>query len=136
MSHPPRYDDKDPLLGKVRAICLAMPEAQEKISHGRPNFYTKKVFAMFGAVPKGDHGSDIYSRSVVFLPDSDERAALLEDSRFFVPGYVGAYGWIGIDLRGRKPDWDEIAELVDESYRNTAPKSLIKLLDSRYQLVI
>lgn len=131
MAHPLRYADDDPLLMRVRQVCLALPEAKEKISHGLPNFYTVKVFAQFGAVVKGDHYADGFGQSLVFLPDADERAVLLEDPRFFVPAYHGAYGWIGLDLRVPQLDWVEVAELVDMSYRNTAPRKLVALLDGR-----
>lgn len=130
MAHPVRFEDADPLLARVREICFALPEAKEKISHGWPNFYTVKVFAQFGAVVKGDHYADDFAQSLVFYPDADERAVLLADARFFLPGYVGAYGWIGLNLRGPHPDWLEVAELVDMSYRNTAPRKLVALLDA------
>lgn len=130
MAHPPRYRDDDPYLARLREIALAMPEAKEKISHGRPNFYTVKVFAMFGAVLKGEHASDRYARSVVVLPDDGERPGLVNDPRFFVPGYVGAYGWVGLDLTAATPDWVEVAELVDMSYRRTAAKQLVARLDA------
>jgi predicted DNA-binding protein (MmcQ/YjbR family) len=124
MAHPPRYRDDDPLLGRVRGIALALPGADEKVSHGRPTFFTRKVFAIFGGVVKGDHGSDALGRALVFLPDPAERPALLADGRFVVPGYEGAYGWLALDLRGRV-DWSEVAELVESSYRLTAPPRLV-----------
>lgn len=129
MAHPPRFRDDDPILVRVRSICLALPEAKEKVSHGLPNFYTVKVFAQFGAVVKGDHYAADFGQSVVFLPDENERRSLLEDPRYFVPAYLGAYGWIGLNLRSGVPDWAEVAELVDMSYRNTAPKQHIARLD-------
>lgn len=130
MPHPIMYAGDDPFLGRLREVCLRLPEAKEKVSHGRPNFYTKKVFASFGASVKGDHSSDRYGQSVLFLPDRIEREALLSDDRFFVPAYVGAYGWIGLDFRSAEPDWAEVAELVESSYRNTAVKRLVALLDA------
>jgi len=129
MAHPRRFGDDDPLLRRVRQVCLALPEAREKISHGLPNFYTVKVFAQFGAVVKGHHDADDYAQSLVVLPDENDRRSLLQDPRFFVPAYHGAYGWIGLNLRVGQPDWTEVAELVDMSYRNTAPKRLVALLD-------
>ena len=48
--------------------------------------------------------------------------------RFFVPPYVGPKGWIGIYL-GDETDWEELADLVEESYRMTAPKRAAALLD-------
>lgn len=131
MVHPPRFHVDDPLLADVRRICLALPEAAEKISHGHPNFFTKKVFAVYGGVVKGDHAADTYARSMLFLPDDLERAALLEDERFFVPAYYGPAGWLGINLTLGTPDWGEVAELADMSYRNTAPARLVKELDAR-----
>lgn len=128
MSHPRRYADDDPYLARLRTICLALPEASEKESHGHPNFYTKKVFAVFGAVVKGDHYNDRWAQSVLVLPDLLTREAALSDERFFVPAYYGPYGWIGLDFRAAEVDWDEVADLVEESYRNTAPARLVKLL--------
>lgn len=132
MSHPVRYSDDDPYLTQLRELCLAFPGAQEKISHGRPNFYTTKVFASYGASVKGDHGSDRYARSLLVLPRDAERPALLDDERFFEPAYAGPYGWVGLDFTAVEPDWNEIAELIDESYRLTATKRLIAELDARH----
>ncbi|MGL5819698.1 MAG: MmcQ/YjbR family DNA-binding protein [Phycicoccus sp.] len=130
MAHPLRFRDDDPLLMRVRGIALALPGAAEKTSHGRPNFFTKRVFAIFGGVVKGDHTSDALRQSVLFLPEEAERPALLDDGRFVVPGYEGAYGWLALDLR-RDPDWAEVAELVESSYRITAPHRLVAELDAR-----
>ena len=131
MSHPLRFSDDDPYLDRLREICLVLPEAQEKLSHGHPSFFTKKVFAVFGGVVKGDHYADDYAQSLLFLPDSDERVALLDDDRIFVPADHGPSGWLGLDFRAAEPDWDEVAELVEDSYRNTATKRLVALLDAR-----
>ncbi len=52
----------------------------------------------------------------------------------YQPAYLGAYGWVGIALpapRAARRAWAEIAELVDESYRNTAGKRLVAELDAR-----
>ena len=49
--------------------------------------------------------------------------------RFFVPPYVGPSGWVGIWLDDR-PDWKEIASLLADGYRMTAPKRLAALLDA------
>ncbi|MBD3781828.1 MAG: MmcQ/YjbR family DNA-binding protein [Micrococcales bacterium] len=129
MAHPPRFEDDDPLLGRLREVALALPGADEKVSHGRPTFFTRKVFAIFGGVVKGDHGSDALRQSLVFLPDPAERPALLEDPRVVVPGYEGAYGWLVLDLR-TDPDWVEVAELVETSYRLTAPARMVTALDA------
>jgi len=59
----------------------------------------------------------------------DEQEALLaRGAPFFYPSYVGSKRWIGVELND-DTDWDEIAELVEESYRSTAPKRLVVELD-------
>lgn len=124
MSHPKKFDDTDPVLARLREICLALPGADVKVSHGRPAFFTKKIFAGYGAVLKGEHHTGQYDQALVFMPDEEEARALADDDRFFTPAYWGPYGWVGLDLSGTV-DWDEVAELVETSYRETAPKKLI-----------
>jgi predicted DNA-binding protein (MmcQ/YjbR family) len=66
----------------------------------------------------------------VLLPDPGDRRSLLEEARSYVPAYLGPSGWIGVDL-DTGSDWDEIAELLDASFRLTAPKREIAELDAR-----
>ena len=63
MAHPQQFDDDEPTLVRLRQISMALPGAAEKVSHGRPMFYTKKIFAGFGAVTKGDLHSGQYDQS-------------------------------------------------------------------------
>lgn len=119
------FDGSDEHLADLRRVCLALPGAAEKVSHGRPCFHTKKVFAVYGAVVKGDHHSGRYDQSMLVLPHPHEAAALLADPRVFVPAYWGPSGWIGLDFTAAEIDWDEVAELVTESFRLTAPATLV-----------
>lgn len=119
------YDDADPLLKRLRALCLAFPEAVEKETFGRPTFRCGKIFAYFGQGQKDQPRE----ASVQVLPEADEREALLADPRFYVPSYIGPYGWVGLDLSAGRPDWQEIAELLDSSYRRIAPARCLALLD-------
>jgi hypothetical protein len=50
-----------------------------------------------------------------------------DPARFFVPKYVGSKGWVGIRL-DVDPDWAEIAEIAEDSYRMIAPKRLVARL--------
>jgi predicted DNA-binding protein (MmcQ/YjbR family) len=124
------FDDDDPYLARVRGLAAALPGAAEKVSHGRPAFFTKKVFAYYGGSLKEDGEWIQHEHAVVILPDPGDRPALLEDPRAFVPAYLGPSGWIGVDLE-EVDDWDEVAELLDASFRLTAPKRLIAELDAR-----
>ncbi|YAL83457.1 MmcQ/YjbR family DNA-binding protein [Dermacoccaceae bacterium W4C1] len=131
MAHPQRFRDDDPLLLRVREMALAYPGADEKVSHGRPTFFTTRTFLTYGGTVKGDHADDRWARSVLVKPDDDERLAVLDDELGFLPAYVGASGWVGYDLSEPGADWGLVAELLDMSYRNTAPATLVKELDAR-----
>ncbi len=117
------------MLLRVRELALALPGTDEKVSHGRPAFFTKKVFAYYGGSVKVDGEWVQHQQSIMVLPDADERTALVADPRFFVPAYLGAYNWLGLDLDART-DWAEVRELLDASYRLTAPARLIRELDA------
>jgi hypothetical protein len=130
MAHPIMFDEADPVLGRVRAHALAFPDATEKISHGHPAFFTTKVFAYYGGSVKVEGAYRQHERSVLVLVDTDEREALLEENRCYVPAYLGAYGWVGVDLAD-DTDWDEINELLDASYRRTAGPRRVAVLDGR-----
>jgi predicted DNA-binding protein (MmcQ/YjbR family) len=123
------FDDDDPYLERVRHLASSFPNAAEKVSHGRPAFFTEKVFAYYGGSLKVDGGWVQHPHSVIVRPDESERRALTEDDRTFVPAYLGPSGWIGIDLDD-DTDWSEIAELLDASYRLTAPKRDVVELDA------
>ncbi|MEE9416919.1 MAG: MmcQ/YjbR family DNA-binding protein [Acidimicrobiales bacterium] len=133
MAHPKMFDDKDPTLARLSEICLALPDADVKISHGRPAFFTKKIFAGYGAVLKGEHESGRFDHALIFMPDQNEAAAYLDNDRFFVPAYWGPSGWLGVDLAPSDTDWAEVAELVEDSFRATATNKLIAQLDELSQ---
>jgi len=81
-----------------------------------------KIFAM-------QHGHEGERSVWVKAPDGVQ--GMLVGSvpeRFFRPPYVGHHGWVGFWL-DRDLDWDEAADLIEESYRMTAPKRLLALLD-------
>lgn len=128
MAHPLMVDDDDPLLAEVRRIALALPGAQEKVSHGRPAFFTTKVFAYYAGTTKEEHRTGVHPQRLTVLLEPDERLAMLEEGAI-APAYLGPYGWIAIDLEDA--DWDRVAELIDASFRVTAPRRLVAELDAR-----
>lgn len=107
----------------LRSICLALPEAVEAGGVGNPSFKVRdKIFAM-------QHGFN--GRPSMWCkgpPGLQSALVRVEPERFFVPPYVGHNGWIGIYL-DMENDWDAVADLVEDSYRMTAPKRLSRLLD-------
>jgi len=114
---------KDPLI-RLRAICLALPEAIEKLSHGEPTWFAGKgkVFAMLD-----DHHHGAAHLSVWLPAPPGVQEALIESDpdRFFRPPYVGASGWVGVVL-DTKPDWAMVSWLLDRAYRQVAHPRLVE----------
>jgi predicted DNA-binding protein (MmcQ/YjbR family) len=123
VEHPLLFEPADPLLQRVRELCLAFPEAVEVQAWGRPTFRAgKKIFVTAGSSMDRPH-------SIVFKPDPEERLALVEDRRFFVPPYFGPAGWLAIDFDPPDTDWAELAELVETSYRQVALRRQLTALE-------
>jgi hypothetical protein len=118
----------DALLDGLRRICLALPEATERLSHGAPTWFVrgKSVFATLWS--HGHHGDD-FPHLVCAAPAGVQQELIdAEPQRFFRPPYVGGRGWIGVRLDVHL-DWDEITGICEEAYRVIAPKRLIAQLD-------
>jgi predicted DNA-binding protein (MmcQ/YjbR family) len=129
MQHPDVFEPHDPIVRRVREICLALPESSEVPSWGRPSFRVaagagSRIFVVVGTHPGLPH-------TVVFKPDIDERHALIQDARFFSPPYAGAGGWLAIGIDPPETDWAELAELIETSYRQVASKRQVALVDTR-----
>ncbi|GGV42122.1 phosphoribosylglycinamide formyltransferase [Actinomadura cremea] len=108
---------------RLREICLSLPEATEKPfgGHTSPSFRVRdKLFAM-----TSEDG-----RSLMFKGGPGVQEALIAEDpeRFYRPPYVGGKGWVGAHLDVDQ-DWDELAELIEDSYRLIAPKRLSARLD-------
>ena len=115
-------------LARLRRICLALPEAHEAVAWGEPTFRVKnKLFAMYASA-NTHHGGGRHAVWCKAGPGNQALMVAAAPSRFFVPPYVGPAGWIGIWLDG-KVDWPEVAELMRDAYRLTAPKKLLAQLD-------
>ena len=118
----------DDALRRVREICLALPEATERLSHGSPAFFVRdrKTFVMF---MDNHHGDGRLALWCAAPPGAQAELVAAEPERFFRPPYVGHRGWLGVRL-DRTPDWTEIAEIAQDAYRQVAPKSLVARLDT------
>jgi hypothetical protein len=90
----------------------------------------RRSFAKF--VDPEKHRLD--ERHVAFwaaAPPGARNELVAEDAqRFFVPRF-GGYDWVGmrLDLHPDGPDWQEVAEILTDAYRQLAPKFLIARLD-------
>jgi hypothetical protein len=115
-------------LGRIRELCLGLPETSERLSHGAPTFFIrdKRPFVMF----HDDHHGD--GRLAIWAAAPPGIQALLVDGapeHYFVPPYVGHLGWVGVRL-DRGLEWDEIAGVVEDAWLTRAPKRLADTLDT------
>jgi hypothetical protein len=118
---------KDPL-AVLRALCLALPEATERLSHGEPTWFVrgKTTFVNYA-----NHHHDDRLAFWCAAPDGAQEALVVNHpGRFFRPPYVGHRGWLGVYL-DVPVDWEESADLVTEAYRTVAPKRLVAEIDAK-----
>ena len=101
---------------RLRAICLALPEAEEVVLRRGPTYRVgDKIFALDR---RHEGGVALWCK----VP-SGSQAILIgaAPARFFSPPYYGTKGWIGVRLDG-KTDWTEIQSLVRRSHDLVARK--------------
>ena len=116
------------VLEQLRTICLSMPEATERLSHGEPTWFVrdKKTFVMYA-----NHHHDNRLAFWCAAPLGAQDALISADPvRFLVPPYVGYRGWLGVRLDVPGLDWEMIGELVRDAYRVVAPKRLVAQMDA------
>jgi predicted DNA-binding protein (MmcQ/YjbR family) len=113
-------------LARLRAICLALPEANERLSHGEPTWFAGngKVFAM---LDDHHHGTPHLAVWLPAAPGAQHALVESDPKRYFRPPYVGASGWVGVVLDAR-PDWAVVAWLVEQAYRLVAHRRLVARL--------
>lgn len=127
-----RWRDPAVLLARVRALALALPETDEKISHGSPAFRVggEKAGRFFAYFADQHHGSE-HIAVLVRTGSMDELLALIEDQpeAYFKPAFYGASGWVGIVLDRPDLDWADIEAWLQRSWRAAAPRRLTRLMD-------
>jgi hypothetical protein len=116
------------MLDRLRAVCLALPEVTERLSHGAPTFFVRGRATFVTLWADGHHDHGFPHLWCAAPPGAQEELVAADPERFFRPPYLGHRGWLGVRLDG-EPDWDEIAELCQDAYRAVAPKTLVRRLD-------
>ena len=114
--------ERDRVLGRVRGLCLALPETTCQMMGRHAGFLVrKKTFAYF---LDDHHGDGIVGINCKVLPGDNTALIASNPDRFYMPAYIGARGWVGLRLDAGEIDWEEVEELVTHSYRLVAPKRL------------
>ncbi|MFZ2995391.1 phosphoribosylglycinamide formyltransferase [Sphingobium sp.] len=123
-----RERQPDWLLNRVREAALALPQADETLSHGMPCFGIVKG-KKFAYVSRDHHGDGIIGL-LVKTTAPEEQAMLIDrdPARYYRPSYFGN-DWVGIRLDIDDTDWDQITDRLRASWRQVAPKKLLGLMD-------
>lgn len=106
------------VLERVRALCLALPEATETRTFGNPAFQvTGKSFCVLETY-RGEF-------SISVKVGKSLQRQFLADTRFYRTPYIGRYGWVSLRVDAAPLNWTEVQDLIDGSYRQIAPKRLV-----------
>jgi hypothetical protein len=114
---------------RVRAIALALPGVDERLSHGAPCFFVRRRPICY----LHDHHAD--DRVSVWCPvERGTQAGFIarDGARFFAPtpSANGVFtDWIGIYVDDANLDWAEVAEVVEDAFRLVAPASVVAQWD-------
>jgi len=124
-----RETKADWIYTKLQALALALPESDERPSHGAPGWRvggekSGKYFAYFAQ----HHHGEASMALLVKTSGPDEQAMLLEqdEALYYLPQYYGASGWIGIRLDLGRNDWEHISGWLSKSWAAVAPARLRK----------
>jgi predicted DNA-binding protein (MmcQ/YjbR family) len=107
---------------RVTKICLALPEATCEISGDHAIYrIRKKTFAYY---MNNHHGDGIVCVAAKVAPGDNTALVAAQPQRFCLPAYIASKGWVSLRLDAGDIDWDEVRELVSDSYRRIAPARL------------
>lgn len=109
----------------VRETALALPETEERASHGQPTFFVAgKQFAQF----RDNHHGDGKTVVCVRTSSLDEQATLLDAAPevYSKPAYLGSSGWLSVNLAGPAVDWSHVVDRISQSWELAAPQRLLE----------
>jgi hypothetical protein len=102
---------------QLRAAALALPEAVEVETWDQATFRVgKRMFCILGA--------DGLRASVKATREQQAELLAADPEIYSFAPYVGRHGWVLIDVP--KADVDEVAELLEEGWRQIVPRRLLR----------
>ena len=135
MPRPPRIEPSGEVVARVACTALALPDAYEEDAWTGVRWQVrKKTFAHVLVAQEGYTsayrdmtGVTEPTTVLTFRSSGDELLALTSAGPpFYQPPWSPTV--VGMTLDG-DTDWDEVVELLTESYRFCAPQKLRRLLD-------
>jgi phosphoribosylglycinamide formyltransferase-1 len=112
---------------RVKALCEALPLVEHAATREHDTYRVRgKVFAYF---LDDHHGDGVVAVCVKSERGENADRARLFPELFYLPAYIGSRGWFGMRVDRGRVAWNEVASILEQSYRLTAPKSCIAKLD-------
>jgi predicted DNA-binding protein (MmcQ/YjbR family) len=117
---------------RLRTICLALPGATEHADgtpvldhHARLAVVFRVRHRSFAWFLDNHHGDGLVAVACKAVPGRASQLIEAEAVRYYLPPYLRRSGWVGLRLDVGRVDWNEVAELVEDSYRLVAPSRVL-----------
>ena len=128
------YEDSNPAIRKLRAVCLALGEVVEKEAWGECTF--RVIDGPMFAMTDNNHHQSGHMAVWVKAPAMAQEILINSDSkRFFRPPYMGHKGWVGVRIDS-KPDWEQLTEILKDGYEMSLPVKKAARAASRSKRVV
>jgi hypothetical protein len=106
--------------GPLRRTALSFPEAEEVETWGQATFRVRrKMFCILG--------EDGKRASIKATPEAQAELLAANPAVYSFAPYVGRHGWVTVDVAAADPA--EVAELLEDAWRRTAPKRVVAAYD-------
>jgi hypothetical protein len=106
--------------GPLRRTALSFPEAEEVETWGQATFRVRrKMFCILG--------EDGKQASIKATPEAQAELLAANPAVYSFAPYVGRHGWVTVDVAAA--DAAEVAELLEDDWRRTAPKRVVAAYD-------
>jgi len=116
-------------LDRITEICLSFPAAARTDSGHHADFrVSTKPFAYY---LDNHHGDGRVALCVKTARGENHDYIASDPKRFYSPPYIGPQGWVAFRVDVGVVPWKMAADLIEDSYRLTAPKKLLAQLGER-----
>jgi hypothetical protein len=105
---------------------MALPEGLREYNGQHAAFRVRtRTFAYY---LDDHHGDGIVALACKAPSGWNDALVRAEPDRFYRPSYIGPKGWVALRLDTGNIDWEEVEDLVLDSYLLVAPKRLAALV--------
>lgn len=114
---------------RAKFVCLVdrLPEAAAKMVSGR-HLSLEVRARRFGWLLDDHHGDGRLALNCRAAPGANRMLVSAAPELFHIPKHLGHRGWVGAWLDLDEVDWPAIDAVLDDAYRLTAPRSLLRRL--------